>query len=432
MLRPAAVATISVTATATVDGTQLTASGTITVATAAVGSIQFVSATPTNIALKGTGGAGRQETSTVVFNVIDSSGGPRPNADVTFSLDTQVGGTNLSATTAVSDANGRVQTVVNAGTVASTVRVTARIASPAISTQSSQLTITTGIPDTDSFSVAPVTPNVEAFDHDGVIVAITARLADRFNNPVPDGTAVTFQAEGGSIIGQCTTTTTALEGGACTVNWRSSDPRPADGRVTILATAIGEDSFTDQNSNGFFDTGEPFADLGEPFRDDDENDTHDLGEPFFDFNNDGVFDTGDSTFSGVTCTGTSPGSTCNLTTTGIGARTVIVMSTDQAAVTGPATITVAHDATTQVAYNVKDLNGNAMASGTTIIVSASAGAGTLGPPTNFTVPSDSSRNGFNVPVFLTGASAAGSGLITITVTSPGGLITLFTIPVTVT
>src|SRR5689334_24360545 len=35
-------------------------------------SIQFVSATPTSITLKGTGGGGRQETSQVVFKVVRS------------------------------------------------------------------------------------------------------------------------------------------------------------------------------------------------------------------------------------------------------------------------------------------------------------------------------------------------------------------------
>src|SRR5690606_28291881 len=90
-----------------------------------------------------------------------------------------------------------------------------------ISTQSDKLTITTGIPDYDSFSLSAEQLNPEAWNVDGVAVQVTARLADRFNNPVPDGTAVAFNIEGASIGSECTTTA-----GACSVTWVSQDPRP--------------------------------------------------------------------------------------------------------------------------------------------------------------------------------------------------------------
>ena len=57
----------------------------------------------------------------------------------------------------------------------------------------------------------------------------------------------------------------------------SQDPRPADGRVSILAFAIGEESFLDGNADGIFNTGLPPApadvpiEIGEPFRADDED-----------------------------------------------------------------------------------------------------------------------------------------------------------------
>src|SRR6185312_6739283 len=94
-----------ITASATVGSQSLTATGTVTVAAASVGSIQFMSATPTSIGLKGTG---LQETSTVIFKVVDSTGGARPGVDVTFSLNTQVGGLTLSPSTATSAADGTV------------------------------------------------------------------------------------------------------------------------------------------------------------------------------------------------------------------------------------------------------------------------------------------------------------------------------------
>ncbi|MCC6630053.1 MAG: Ig-like domain-containing protein, partial [Chloroflexi bacterium] len=194
-----------ITATTTTGG-GLSASGTVNVAAAAVGSIIFVSATPTNIALEGTGDASRPESSTVVFRVVDSTGGPVSGAAVSFALNTQVGGISLTPATATSGANGQVQTVVSAGTVATSVKVTATVTSvtPNISTQSSQLTVTTGIPTDASFSLAVGCFNIEGWNVDGVTTDVTARLGDRFQNPVPDGTAVTFTAEGGNILSQCT------------------------------------------------------------------------------------------------------------------------------------------------------------------------------------------------------------------------------------
>ncbi len=253
-----------VTATATVSGSVLTATGTITVAPATVGSIQFISATPELIGLRGTGGLGISETSTVIFRVIDSTGGPVVGSNVDFMLSTSVGDIKLTADSAISAATGDVQTVVKSGTLATTVRVTAVVTGLGIATQSSVLVVSTGIPHQAAFSLSRETCNIEAFNIDGVVNPVTVILSDRFQNPVPDGTAVTFNAEAGSIVSQCTTI-----GGTCTVDWVSAAPRPVDGRATILATAIGEESFVDLNGNGKFDAAESalfFAPGGGQFR----------------------------------------------------------------------------------------------------------------------------------------------------------------------
>jgi hypothetical protein len=147
------------------------------VAAATVGSIQFVSATPENIGLKGTGGVGRQETATVRFQVTDSTGGPVSGTTVDFTLNTMIGGIVVTPTTATSDAQGFVQTVVSAGSVATSVRVTATVnpSSPVIAAQSDQLTITTGIPDNDSVSLSMGCVNIEGWDLDGTSRSQTAR-----------------------------------------------------------------------------------------------------------------------------------------------------------------------------------------------------------------------------------------------------------------
>jgi hypothetical protein len=423
-----------ITATATVSGQALSSTGTVNVASAAIGSIVYVSASPTNIALKGTGDSTHPEASTVIFRVLDATGGPRAGATVTFSLNTSVGGITVGPLTAQSGSDGRVQTVVNAGTVATSVRVTATVTSvtPNIGTQSSQLTVTTGIPDQDSFSLAVQCQNVEAWHTDGVIVPVTARLADRFNNPVPDGTAVTLTAEGGKIQSQCTTATTTSESGVCSVNWVSSEPRPADGRVSLLATAIGEESFNDANGNGSFDNGETFTDLGERYLDVNENDAYDAGEPIYDFNNNSTRDAADGKFNGVLCLDNTGRCDASATTTGISSKNVIIMS-DGTPVPSPASGStlspgVGINGTRTYFITFKDVNGNPLPSGSTISAALTGTGLTLGSPSSFTVPCTTGPTTY--PFTITAGNAAATGTLTITVTSKGGIITILSYPVT--
>ncbi|MES1192540.1 MAG: hypothetical protein ABUS47_15875 [Steroidobacter sp.] len=408
----------------------LTATGTITVQAATLGAVSFVSASPASIGLKGTG---VQETSTLVFLVSDSSGGPVSGADVTFNLSTSVGGLSLSNTTAKSGADGKVQTVVKSGTVHTTVRVTATATLNSVvqSTQSSNLAVTTGIPTTSGLSVAPTCPNVEALNRDGVNVPVTVRLADRYNNPVPDGTAVAFTAEGGKIDGQCTSGTTSTESGVCTVNWTSqTSSQPVDGRVTILATALGEDSFVDTNANGFYDTGETYSDAGEPYLDANESGTYDSGEFFLDTNGNGVRDATYNGFKGITCTGTTSTSTCSLETTEIGRQTLIVMSSSDAVISVKSPGIPSGSTASQTitwTFNVQDVNGNAMPQGTKIAVSANSNAGTINTPTSFTVPCTGGTGGTDIGVSLTRPTTInGSGTVTITVTTPGNIVSYAT------
>ena len=452
-----------VTAQAVVGSASLSATGSVTVAAAAIGSIQFVSATPNSIGLKGTG---LQETSTVVFKVVDSTGGPRANVPVTFSLNTTVGGMSIAPVSSTSGADGTVQTVVSSGTVHTTVRVTASIASPALSTQSSILTVTTGLPASRAFSLAVgaatyasgkstfACPNIEAYGTDLIPVALTTQLADRYNNPAPDGTAVSFVTDGGHIQGSCTTPLATPGDGACQVIWTSANPRPqpsddtppikAPGRVMILATAIGEESFTDQNASGFWQAGDPFDDLGEPFRDDNENGQYDFGEYFLDFNQNGKRDVGTGSFVGITCTGITAGSTCSTSTLAIGVSSLIIMSTGGAQIISTTSGTVATGGSSLLTFNVQDLNGNPMAAGTTVAVTADSAVGTISGTSTFTIgcqnnppPSPNLQTlptsaGTTFQVSVIGAGTAGSGNVTITVTSPGTRsLTIQSIPFTV-
>jgi len=379
----------------------------------------------------------------VIFRVLDQAGGPRVGTTVNFSLNTTVGGISVSPATAQSDAQGNVQTVVQGGTVATSVRVTATVqgVSPVLSTQSSQLTVTTGIPDQNSFSLAVQCPNVEAWNSDGVVVPVTARLSDRFNNPVPDGTAVTLQTEGGSIVSQCVTSGAV---GSCTVNWTSSNPRPGTpptgeprpGRSTILATAIGEESFTDTNGNGSFDNLEAFADRPERFLDENEDGIRNPTEPIYDFNNNGVYDPADTLFNGVLCLDTSGRCNASATTTGISAQSLIIMSAGSPGGVIPSSGTplpeapaaaIAAGGTGTVSIEFADLNGNPLPSGTTITGSVAGTGITLGVPGTFTVPCTTEPTSY--PFTISKAPAATTGSLTIVVSSPGGLVSVLSYPI---
>jgi len=293
--------------TANAGGINLSATTTVNVLPADVGSIEFISALPENISILGTGALGSSESSVVKFRVLDTNSNPVNNQAVNFSLNTNVGGIQIIPTSATTNNQGIVQTVINSGTVATSVRVQATIDDgndPEISSQSSVLVVSTGIPDQDSFSLSATVLNPEGWNRDGTEVEIVARLADAFNNPVPDGTAVSFTTEGGSIDPSCVTSN-----GACTVTWRSQFPRPEGhilgdsnnalhppevsnsmgqkwgGRATIIATAIGEESFPDLNGNKRFDANEMTAFLGTDIS----GDNYDLKEAFVDHNEDGFY-----------------------------------------------------------------------------------------------------------------------------------------------
>lgn len=442
--------------TATVAGVT-SAPTTLTITPPTVGSIQFVSATPSTIFLKGTGGV---ETSQVQFKVVDAGGNPMSGRTVTFGLSTTVGGITLTPTpsTATSDANGLVLTNVNSGTVSTPVRVTAATpgatAGSTLTTQSSGLTVTTGIPTQDGFSLSATKLNPEFRDVDGNTTVLTARLADHNANPVPDGTVVNFTTEGGVIVASCQTAA-----GACSSTMTSQAPRPTNGRVTVLAYAVGEESFIDANGNGLadlvpnemFDINGVSTDMPEAFRDDNENGTRDASETFIDFNQTGAFDAPDGKFNGVLCdnltappVGSSAG-TCGATKSiHVRGSLVIVFSGSTAVVSkiSPAGVIdlsgcAPSGGTTQVDLRIVDAVGNPMPVGTTVAVTTSDGIMTgtstfTQANTNVTpaagasthsvfVKDDSTTTTSGTPPVTTCTDPTASGFLTVTITTPGGV-----------
>jgi hypothetical protein len=433
------------TITASIAGSIVNAN--VTISPLSANSIQFVSASPSNIGLKGMGGAGIQETSLVTFKVLDTSGQPKANQQVDFTLNTTIGGLLLLSPSGSTAANGTVSVIVQAGTIATSVRVTATItgSSPAISTQSDQLVVSTGVPAQDGFSISIQNFNPEAFNVDGIQDKVTARLSDHFHNPVPDGTAVYFTTSGGSIQPSCTTI-----GGVCTVTWTSQTPRPVgdatrlnalglpdpqnNGRARILAYAVGEEAFLDRNGNGVADAGE-FTDTSEAFRDDNENGTLDVIETFIDFNSDGIFNGPDGKYNGVLQGAAYIGAPKSKH---IYMNSTIVMATSGAKITNScvtppgSAITVGLGGVKPCTINISDLNKNTMPSGTTVAFSYTevvAGIKLVSDP--FTFPNSTASTGTDLGIFLVDSGSAsatppppvGRGVLKVTVTSPGGLVT---------
>lgn len=253
---------------ASVIGTAANASLQLNLTSPQAASISFVSATPETIFLKGSGFV---ENSNVTFQVRDANGAGVPGQSVLLEPTTLAGGLLIDGgsvpVTKQTDSDGKVIVRVNAGTVPTPVRIKATLqAATSISTVSSSLAIAVGLPSQNNFSLSQRTINIEGWDIDGTTNAYTVIASDRMGNPVPAGTAVNFVAEGGQVEA---IRFVALSNGlsSAVANFQSSSPRPSDGRITILAYALGEESFLDSNGNNVFDAGEDYQDLGDVFLD---------------------------------------------------------------------------------------------------------------------------------------------------------------------
>lgn len=165
---------------AVIDGSASIQSLTLPIASPAVSSLAFISATPETIFLKG---SGFTESSSVIFEVRDANGSALPNVSVSMRLLTLTGGVTMEGGTAdvvrASDAQGRVTVRVNSGTLPTPVRVSATLVGTAISTVSSNLSVAVGLPSQINFSLSQGTKNIEGYDVDGTPNTYTIIAADR-------------------------------------------------------------------------------------------------------------------------------------------------------------------------------------------------------------------------------------------------------------
>ncbi len=275
--------TVTITATAG----SVSSTGSVSITGADAGSIEFSSASPQVIGIKGTG---QVETSTITFLVRDVNGNPViDGTSVTFVMTGLYGGEYLEPKSTPTT-NGEAVTYLHSGYVAGPVMIKASVDvnGKILSSSSAPISIGGGVPTARSFTLSPKVFNLPCLNIANCQVPISAFIADRFGNyNVLEGTSVSFYTEAGAIDRNVNVDSI----GAGTVIFRTQNPMPADvlpdayetalqntwgistsnnprdGWVTILATVMGEESFEDANANGIFDAGEKFTDIGEPFID---------------------------------------------------------------------------------------------------------------------------------------------------------------------
>ena len=207
---------------------------------------------------------------------------PLANAKVILSLErTPLGTTfgvlgNKSDFNAVTDKNGKVSVNIYPGTTPGGVEIKATLASDnRINALSKGISIASSRVTQDGLSLS-MDKNVLDWAFDGDKRDIMARLCDVYGNKVRDRTVVSFTAEGGKVFpSSCGTVD-----GECKVEFSTQNPRPGDGRVSILAVAEGEKSYIDMNENNAWDEGIDTLvhNIGDTFRDDNENGTFEKGE----------------------------------------------------------------------------------------------------------------------------------------------------------
>lgn len=283
--------------------------GTVPGGPVATGSIQFVSATPPIIGIKG---AGRAEISAITFLVSDLNGNPVDGALVNFTMSGPNGGEYIGDidstpnTASALSVNGNVSVILHSGSIAGTVNIVATtlISGVPVSTDPTPIAIGGGIPSASHFTLARTPVNLEGLVWQNLHSDVIALLGDRYGNyNILNGTSVSFCAEAGAIDAQGLTGSvtginvtgidaTPGDTGEANVVYRTQNPipqdvspalagdvisklyfyddngpfnephyynsfdglthNPRDGWATIIAATKGEETFLDENLDGLF------------------------------------------------------------------------------------------------------------------------------------------------------------------------------------
>ncbi len=238
--------------------------GTVPGGAVATGSIQFVSATPQIIGIKG---AGKEEISVIAFLVSDLNGNPINGASVSFTMTGPNGGEFIGEIDSTPDTatalsvNGNVSVVLHSGSIAGTITIVATtlISGVPISTSATPISIGGGVASASHFTLARSPINLEGLGWANLQSKVIALLGDRFGNyNVMNGTSVSFYAEAGAIDAQGITgaaagaTVSGIDAtpgdtGEANVVFRTQDPIPQDVLPAVAGDAISMRYFYDDN-----------------------------------------------------------------------------------------------------------------------------------------------------------------------------------------
>lgn len=237
-----------------------------------------------------TPGSGFQDNVSITFTVTDTNGNPKASEPVIFSLsgitqaDAGFEQYTLQPDEATTNSQGQVTVNAKAGAIPAPFRIAAALQNNHnIRTVSSQIGVGMGLPTHDSFTFSADKYNLEGWSQSDTEASIQIQLSDRYKNPVPNGTKVYLTTEGGTIKGDLNsdngiTGYCSTINGVCNATLVTTEPRPKDGRVTVLAYALGEESFFDKNGSKIFDI--------------DDIAGTDVDEPYIDINFDHLFTSG--------------------------------------------------------------------------------------------------------------------------------------------
>ena len=188
--------------------------------------------------------SGRNQSLTVTASVVDSKNNPVIDGTyVAFSIFSSPGGGEfLSSTNPIPTLNGKAQVSLNSGTRSGSVRILARVTDefrapivPEVRAVSTEIIIFAGPPyvedvnirGTSHLSVGVRPLNVYGWHVVNNLAMVVALVGDKYNNPVPPGTAVYFTTTGGVIS---THTGFTDEEGVATVTIHTGQPYPTIAR----------------------------------------------------------------------------------------------------------------------------------------------------------------------------------------------------------
>lgn len=195
-------------------------------------SIEVYSVQRESVSVKG---SGEPETSKVTFVVKDKNGLEVADGNtVNFSIaGGGVGGGESLSDSSDTTEGGYVDTTLQSGTKAGTVKIKAELASDSSVTTNVSIAIAGGPPYGEHLGVDPEALNIAGLVYHGLEDTMTTRVTDKYFNNVPDGTSIYFTTDYGGITGSDTTESKEGESGSfATATLTSEVPDPPDGFVT--------------------------------------------------------------------------------------------------------------------------------------------------------------------------------------------------------